>query len=66
MGEARRAHTIKCATINVAIVGCLNGTTGLLTCASVSCAPAACVRAGLRWWNRIKEDGSNEWIFESR
>ncbi len=21
---------------------------------------------GLRWWNEIKEDGSNEWIFESR
>lgn len=20
---------------------------------------------GLRWWNEIKEDGSNEWIFES-
>lgn len=20
---------------------------------------------GLRWWNRINEDGSNEWIFES-
>src|SRR3989338_7376649 len=20
---------------------------------------------GLRWWNQIKEDGSNEWIFES-
>jgi hypothetical protein len=21
---------------------------------------------GLRWWNEIKEDGSNEWIFESK
>lgn len=21
---------------------------------------------GLRWWNLVKEDGSNEWIFESR
>mmetsp|Transcript_44384 Transcript_44384/g.111837 ORF Transcript_44384/g.111837 Transcript_44384/m.111837 type:complete len:208 (-) Transcript_44384:146-769(-) len=21
---------------------------------------------GLRWWNRVKEDGSTEWIFESR
>ncbi|KAJ3187975.1 Golgi apparatus membrane protein TVP23 A [Gaertneriomyces sp. JEL0708] len=21
---------------------------------------------GLRWWNEIKEDGSNQWIFESR
>jgi hypothetical protein len=21
--------------------------------------------AGLRWWNDIKDDGSNEWIFES-
>lgn len=21
---------------------------------------------GLRWWNEIKEDGSNLWIFESR
>lgn len=20
---------------------------------------------GLRWWNRINEDGTNEWIFES-
>ncbi len=20
---------------------------------------------GLRWWNEIKEDGTNEWIFES-
>ena len=20
---------------------------------------------GLRWWNRIKDDGSNEWVFES-
>jgi hypothetical protein len=20
---------------------------------------------GLRWWNRIREDGSNEWVFES-
>ena len=20
---------------------------------------------GLRWWNQIKEDGSNEWVFES-
>ncbi|RLO06329.1 hypothetical protein DYB28_001823, partial [Aphanomyces astaci] len=20
---------------------------------------------GLRWWNRINEDGSNEWVFES-
>lgn len=20
---------------------------------------------GLRWWNRIQEDGSNEWIYES-
>jgi len=20
---------------------------------------------GLRWWNEIKEDGSNEWVFES-
>src|SRR5689334_8948644 len=20
---------------------------------------------GLRWWNEIKDDGSNEWIFES-
>jgi hypothetical protein len=20
---------------------------------------------GLRWWNEIREDGSNEWIFES-
>lgn len=21
---------------------------------------------GLRWWNEIKEDGSNQWLFESR
>jgi len=21
---------------------------------------------GLRWWNEVKEDGTNEWIFESR
>eukprot|EP00128_Syssomonas_multiformis_P016100 Colp12_sorted_trinity150504_noHs@483 len=21
---------------------------------------------GLRWWNEVKEDGSSEWIFESR
>ncbi|KAI8919064.1 hypothetical protein PhCBS80983_g04667 [Powellomyces hirtus] len=21
---------------------------------------------GLRWWNEIREDGSNEWVFESR
>eukprot|EP01069_Polyplicarium_translucidae_P002371 Polyplicarium_translucidae@DN2011_c0_g1_i1.p1 len=21
---------------------------------------------GMRWWNNIKDDGSNEWIFESR
>jgi len=21
---------------------------------------------GLRWWNEVKDDGSNEWIFESR
>lgn len=21
---------------------------------------------GLRWWNEIKEDGSNEWVFESK
>ena len=21
---------------------------------------------GLRWWNEIKEDGSEEWIFESK
>jgi len=21
---------------------------------------------GLRWWNEVKEDGSNEWIFESK
>ena len=20
---------------------------------------------GLRWWNNVKEDGTNEWIFES-
>ena len=20
---------------------------------------------GLRWWNRIKDDGSNEWVYES-
>jgi hypothetical protein len=20
---------------------------------------------GLRWWNEVKDDGSNEWIFES-
>lgn len=20
---------------------------------------------GLRWWNRIREDGTNEWVFES-
>lgn len=23
------------------------------------------ILVGLRWWNEIKEDGSNEWIFES-
>lgn len=21
---------------------------------------------GLRWWNEIKDDGSNEWVFESK
>ncbi|KAJ1845093.1 Golgi apparatus membrane protein tvp23, partial [Coemansia sp. RSA 2708] len=21
---------------------------------------------GLRWWNEVRDDGSNEWIFESR
>ena len=21
---------------------------------------------GLRWWNKVNEDGSTEWIFESR
>ena len=21
---------------------------------------------GLRWWNRVKEDGSSEWVFESK
>ncbi|KAI8324542.1 DUF846-domain-containing protein, partial [Martensiomyces pterosporus] len=21
---------------------------------------------GLRWWNEVREDGTNEWIFESR
>jgi hypothetical protein len=20
---------------------------------------------GLRWWNNIKDDGENEWVFES-
>ena len=21
---------------------------------------------GLRWWNKVNEDGSTEWVFESR
>ena len=21
---------------------------------------------GLRWWNRVKEDGSSEWVFEAK
>ena len=21
---------------------------------------------GLRWWNRVKEDGTSEWVFESK
>jgi len=23
------------------------------------------ILVGLRWWNEVKEDGSEEWIFES-
>lgn len=23
------------------------------------------ILVGLRWWNKIKEDGTNEWMFES-
>ena len=21
---------------------------------------------GLRWWNRVKEDGTSEWVFEAK
>ena len=21
---------------------------------------------GLRWWNKVNEDGTSEWVFESR